>query len=276
MSEVVANVARKAFASAANYEKVRSNYPVEAVEFLLQKLGVTDNEASNTTGNRPFTILELGSGTGKFTRVMVKLLTGKKVKVIASEPLQSMCQQFKLMVPETEIIQCAAEKIPLPDASVDVVIALQSFHWFTNRSALEEIHRVLVPNGSFGLMWSLLDVSIPWEKDLFNFLRILHEGNSLVFPHFENWKEVFSLLSQHLFSTPEECISFENCLQASSFDQAYKHFASYSIIAGGSESDKKAFQELFNELMEKHFKEKGIFFEGIRFKLYMYWCHKEI
>lgn len=104
-------VARKAFSSAANYETVRSDYPVEAVEFLLQKLGVTDNEASNSTGNRPFTILELGCGTGKFTRVMVKLLTGKKVKVIASEPLQSMCQQFKLMVPETEIIQCAAEKI---------------------------------------------------------------------------------------------------------------------------------------------------------------------
>ena len=111
MSEVVSNVARKAFASAANYETVRSDYPVEAVKFLLQKLGVTDNEESNTTGNRPFTVLELGCGTGKFTRVMVKLLTGKKVKVIASEPLQSMCEQFKLMVPETEIIQCAAEKI---------------------------------------------------------------------------------------------------------------------------------------------------------------------
>ena len=164
----------------------------------------------------------------------------------------------------------------LPDASVDVVIAVQSFHWFTNRSAMVEIHRVLVPNGSFGLMWSLLDVSIPWEKDLYDFLRLLDDRNSLVFPHFENWKEVFSLLSQHLFSTPEECISFENCLQARSFDQAYKHFASYSIIAGGSESDKKAFQELFNELMEKHFKEKGISFEGIRFKLYMYWCHKEM
>ena len=50
MTEAVANVARKAFSSAANYEEVRSDYPVEAVEFLLQKLGVTDNEASKTTG----------------------------------------------------------------------------------------------------------------------------------------------------------------------------------------------------------------------------------
>ena len=110
---------------------------------------------------------------------------------------------------------------------------------------------MLVPNGSFGLMWNLLDESIPWEKDLSDFLRFLDERNSLVFPQFENWKEVFSLLSQHLFSTPEECIGFEHCLQARSFDQAYKHFASYAIIAGGSESDKKAFRELFNELMEK-------------------------
>ena len=164
----------------------------------------------------------------------------------------------------------------IPNASVDVVIAVQSFHWFTNRSALEEIHRVLVPNGSLGLMWNLLDESIAWEKDLSDFLRLLDERNSHVFPQFENWKDVFSLLSKHLFSTPEECIGFEHCLQARSFDQAYKHFASYGIIAGGSESDNKAFRELFNELMEKHFKEKGVSFEGIRFKLYMYWCHKEI
>lgn len=50
----------------------------------------------------------------------------------------------------------------LPDASVDVVVvAAQSFHRFTNRAALEEIHRVLVPNGAFGTLWKLLDLSIP-------------------------------------------------------------------------------------------------------------------
>ena len=54
----------------------------------------------------------------------------------------------------------------LPDASVDVVVAAQSFHRFTNRAALEEIHRVLVPNGAFGTLWKLLDLSIPWAKQL--------------------------------------------------------------------------------------------------------------
>lgn len=111
MSEIVSDVAQRAFASAANYEHVRSEYAVEAVDFLLQKLGVKDNDWPDSTGDRPFTILELGCGTGKFTRVMVEVLTGKNVRVIASEPLQSMYEQFKLMVPDTEIIQCAAEQI---------------------------------------------------------------------------------------------------------------------------------------------------------------------
>lgn len=159
---------------------------------------------------------------------------------------------------------------------MDVVIAVQSFHWFTNRAALEEIHRVLVPNGSFGMMWKILDLSIPWQKHLGDFLDRLDNENSLVFPHTEEWKKVFNLLSQNLFNTPEECIGFEHRFSISSFDQAYNHFASYSIIAGGSESDKKAFQELFNELMRKHFTEKGIPLENIIFKLYMYWCRKEI
>lgn len=158
---------------------------------------------------------------------------------------------------------------------MDVVIAAQSFHWFTNHAALKEIHRVLVPNGSFGVMWKMLDLSIPWQKDLCEFLDFLDKENSLVFPHHEEWKEVFNLLSQDLLSTPEECIGFEHCLSVRSIDHAYKYFASYSIIAGGSENDKKAFQELFNELMKRHFTEKGIPLENITFKLYMYWCHKE-
>ena len=112
--ELVSAVARKAFASASNYEDVRQDYPVEAVEFLLNNLGLRDKEPMNITDpatDRPFTILELGCGTGKFTRAMLKVLKGKDVKVIASEPLQSMCEQFRLMVPDTEIIQCTAESI---------------------------------------------------------------------------------------------------------------------------------------------------------------------
>ena len=164
----------------------------------------------------------------------------------------------------------------LPDASVDVVIAAQSFHWFTNRAALEEIHRVLIPNGPFAVLWKIMDLSIQWTKDLCACFDVLDKEKSLVFPHREEWKEVFGFLSKGLFSVPEEYIGFDHCWAISSCDQAYQHFASCSNVAGSSESKKKAFQEFFDELMKRNFKEKGIPFTKIPFRLYMYWCHKEV
>ena len=100
----VLECARKGFASASDYEKVRQDYPIEAVKFFLEKLRLLDN---NTTK----AVLELGSGTGKFTRVMLEVLKDQDVRVTASDPLEHMCEHFKRVLPETDIIQCAAEKI---------------------------------------------------------------------------------------------------------------------------------------------------------------------
>lgn len=159
---------------------------------------------------------------------------------------------------------------------MDVVVAAQSFHWFTNRAALEEIHRVLAPKGSFGVTWSSEDLSIPWLKDFSEFLKITYKENSLVLPHVHGaeWAEVFSNLSQHLFSSPEEYIGFEYSIPTS-FDDAFNLFSSYSSIAGGSERIKKDFPIVFNDATKKHFKDKGIPFDTIQLKMYMYWCVKE-
>ena len=163
----------------------------------------------------------------------------------------------------------------LPDASVDVVIAAQSFHWFTNRAALKEFHRVLTSRGSFGMVWVLLDdIAAIWLKEIKNFLRILDENYNLVFPFMQEWRKVFSDLSQGLFSNPEECIDFKYS-RTSSFDHAFKMLSSYSPVAGGSEKDKKDFHDLFNDVTKRHFKDQGIPLETIPFKFYMYWCTKK-
>ncbi|KAL9977419.1 hypothetical protein ACROYT_G014819 [Oculina patagonica] len=187
-NQILSEVVQRAFTGASNYENVRQGYPVEAVEFFLNNLGVKQNG----TKDRPFTILEVGCGTGKFTQVMLNVLEGKNVKVIASEPHQNMCEEFKQVVPDTEVIQCTAEKIPLPNSSVDAVIAAQSFHWFTNREALKEIHRVLIAGGSLGITWSIEDITVPWLKDLYEFIEPVNEHYSVALPYRESWKPLAS------------------------------------------------------------------------------------
>ena len=103
--------ARSGFASASDYEKVRQDYPIEAVKFFLEKLRLLDN---NTTK----AVLELASGTGKFTRVMLEVLKDHDVRVTASDPLEHMCEHFKRLLPGANIIQCAAEKISKPVSSI--------------------------------------------------------------------------------------------------------------------------------------------------------------
>ena len=164
---------------------------------------------------------------------------------------------------------CAA----LPDASVDVVIASQSFHWFANSTALEEIHRVLVPHGSFGMIWAIPDYSLPWLAKLKKFLAPLFKEKSIVLPPDEQWKSVFSLTPRKLFSDLEENLNFRLNFP-SSFDVCYKFFASYSVLVSGSERTRESFQELFNEVMREDFKDKGITLDHIPFQIFLYWCKK--
>ena len=93
---------QKGFAPASNYEK---DYPLEAVKFLVENLRLLDD---NTAESK---VLELGSGTGKFTRVMLEVLKDQNVRVIASDPVDQMCEKFKRLQPDIDIINCVAEKI---------------------------------------------------------------------------------------------------------------------------------------------------------------------
>ena len=104
-SSLVPEFARKTFAASSHYEKVRQGYPADAVRFFLQNLRLLDD---TTTCKKK--VLELGSGTGKFTRVMLEIVNKQNVTVIASDPLEEMCKEFKHHQPDTGIIQCVAER----------------------------------------------------------------------------------------------------------------------------------------------------------------------
>lgn len=120
-----------------DYERGRPGWPPEVVD-------IPDLPSSAT-------VLDLGAGTGKLTR----LLVSRFERVIAVEPADEMRRRLVGLVPEAEELVGSAEQIPLAEASVDAVFAAESFHWFDNEHALAEIARVLRPHGTLVLMWNL-------------------------------------------------------------------------------------------------------------------------
>jgi ubiquinone/menaquinone biosynthesis C-methylase UbiE len=130
------------------YERGRPSYPAEAVRWML--------------GDQPRSVLELGAGTGKLTRVLLEL--GHDVH--PTDPDPAMLALLEEHLPGTRSAVASAEDIPLADASVDAVIAAQAFHWFDLDLALPEIARVLRPGGRICLVWNQRDEKIPWVRRL--------------------------------------------------------------------------------------------------------------
>jgi SAM-dependent methyltransferase len=97
------------------------------------------------------TVLELGAGTGKLTR----LLVSRFASTIALEPDEGMRALLVGFCPEVAVLASSAEAIPLAGKSVDAVFAAEAFQWFDHERSLAEIARVLRPRGALVLIWNL-------------------------------------------------------------------------------------------------------------------------
>lgn len=138
------------FAKVADaYERGRPGYPEEAVRWLA--------------GDAACDVVDLGAGTGKLTRGLVAL--GHRVTAV--EPLAEMRAELEAALPDVTALAGSAESIPLSDASADVVVCGQAFHWFDHASALPEIARVLrTGGGRLALVWNSRDDRDPWMARL--------------------------------------------------------------------------------------------------------------
>lgn len=115
------------------------------------------------------TVLELGAGTGKLTRLLGPTFR----RVIAVEPAEAMRRLLVSYCPEAEVLTGSAEEMAVEDASVDAVFAAEAFHRFDGERALAEIARVLRPRGVFVLLWNL--PAGPTEPSIAAAERLLQE-----------------------------------------------------------------------------------------------------
>lgn len=113
---------------------------------------------------RPARVVDLGCGTGISTRIWAALAG----EVLGIDPSRSMLDQAEARgVPANVHYRLGeAASTGLPDASVDVVVAVQSFHWMEPRATLAEVGRVLRPGGIFAAVDTRFPPAIHWEIDV--------------------------------------------------------------------------------------------------------------
>jgi SAM-dependent methyltransferase len=109
------------------YASYRPSYPDEAIDAVLAGVGNPGQ----------LVIADVGAGTG----ISSRLFADRCARVIAIEPNAAM-RGVASHHPRVQWRDGAAEDTGLADASVDVVVACQAFHWFATPTAMNEFARV--------------------------------------------------------------------------------------------------------------------------------------
>jgi SAM-dependent methyltransferase len=152
-------------AAAAAYAEHRPGYAEAAVRWALEPVRGPQPAADRQLAaddRQPVRVADLGAGTGKLTATLVSL----GAEVTAVEPDPQMLAELRRTMPAVRSVPGSAEEIPLPDASLDAVLAGQAMHWFDLDRALPEIARVLRPGGVLAGLWNVDDDRVGWVAGL--------------------------------------------------------------------------------------------------------------
>lgn len=135
------------------YAASRPGYPAELFEQLVQENILTADTA----------IADVGAGTGLFSCAAAPYVK----TVYAIDPSEDMLEQGRKAMEKSgvKILPGTAEKIPLPDASVDLISAAHCFHWFDKTAFLKECQRVLKPDGKVLILWNQHGIESPATQD---------------------------------------------------------------------------------------------------------------
>lgn len=176
------------------YERGRPSYPADAVAWLAEGLGIGEGRD----------VVDLGAGTGKFTRLLVPL----GARLTAVEPSEAMRAQFAQSVVGVPIVDGSATALPFEDSSLDAVTVAQAFHWFDVPAATTELARVLRATGGVGLIWNERDASVPWVRELnaiFGWDK--RERQGVPFTVEVDWREVFEEQAHPRFKKLERFVT---------------------------------------------------------------------
>jgi ubiquinone/menaquinone biosynthesis C-methylase UbiE len=117
MSFTIAEQATAGFSNASHYDQYRPSYPAEAVDRLLENLGVASvNDAR---------IIDLACGTGKFTELLAA--RPEQYEIVGVEPHHEMRGELikKDLGSNVKVLEGSASNMPIEEGWADALIAAQ-------------------------------------------------------------------------------------------------------------------------------------------------------
>ncbi|KAI0079913.1 S-adenosyl-L-methionine-dependent methyltransferase [Panus rudis PR-1116 ss-1] len=260
MTATVHKVAQQGFGDGTNelYDRARPSYQPLALSHIRKAV----------RGSAPLNVLELGAGTGIFTRALLAHpeWTQSIRQLKAIEPSEGMRKVFSDTVKDerVSVADGTFEKTGVEDGWADLVVVAQAFHWCPDYDkAAQEFARVLKPNGIVTLIWNLEDRdAAPWVAQLRDRVESHEQGT----PQFRLmlWRAVFSTESYQRLFEPQEEVTWETPIPGTR-QIAIDRACSKSYIAVLPPDEKEKVKKDVGEIIDKGDgmkwidKDKGIF-----------------
>jgi len=126
-----------------NYLKYRPGYPPEIIQLLEAECALTTQSV----------IADIGFGTGRLTELFLE--NGNHVfGVEPNAEMRAAGERVLAQYANFLSMDGTAEATTLPNQSIDLIAAGQSFHWFNRDKARTEFTRILRPSGWVVLIWN--------------------------------------------------------------------------------------------------------------------------
>jgi SAM-dependent methyltransferase len=132
------------------YIRSRPRYPAALMDFCRSELGLRPQDK----------VADIGSGTGFLSEMVLQ--NGNEVFAVEpNDAMRGAAEKTLANFPKFHSVSASAEATALADASIDLIVAGQAFHWFDRPQAKVEFRRILRPPGWVALVWNERTNSAP-------------------------------------------------------------------------------------------------------------------
>jgi SAM-dependent methyltransferase len=245
--------------SASSYESGRPSYTTESLDRIIEVVFAAKPDSDEAK------VLELGAGTGKFTKSLLEYVSKPGVadlypvlynlQYIATEPSSgfrdALMNNVKLLKGNIKVDTAVGNSIPAESNTLDAVIAAQAFHWMANVDTLKEVHRVLVPYSPLVMIWNSYDYSYDWLKQIDE--KILTPAYGEGVPRQQNgkWEECFQTdEGRSLFSMVQKWQG-QNIHQGN-LDMVVNRVLSTSVIVEKTEAERAEVEKIVRDILATH------------------------